>query len=133
MIRHDPFFFVLVGQKSGLCARQVCNITLDSIGYDLAFKKQAGGTAKYEAAFQSLNFLKSQFPKSQFLKKPVLKNCFGFMHATLKAIGSRWGIFIFGKKLCNSFQGKQETLSHFSRKPASFTPKGSIQASCRSF
>ena len=83
--------------------------------------------------FEVLNFQKSQFPKSQFLKKPVLKNCFGLMHATLKAIGSRWVIFIFGKKLRNSFQGKQETLSHFSRKPASFTPKESIQASCRSF
>ena len=78
-------------------------------------------------------FSNFEFSKSQFLKKPVLKNCFGFMHATLKAIGSRWAIFLFGKKLCNSFQGKQETLSHFSRKPASFTPKESIQASCRSF
>ena len=45
------------------------------------------------------------------------------MHATLK--GNRLSMGIFpGKKLCNSFQGKQETLSHFLRKFAHHLPKG---------
>ena len=128
-IRHDPFFSVLAGQKSGLCLPQVCNVTIDWIGYSWAFKKQAGGTAKYEAAFRSLNFQKNPISK----KPAFLKNDFELMHATLKAIGSRWVIFIFGKKLRNSFQGKQETLSHFSTKLAHHLLKGSNQVSCRSF
>jgi len=113
---------------------QVCNLTLDSIGYDLAFKKQAGRTEKWRAAFRSVEFPeKPIFKKPEFLKKPVLNNYFGFMHATLKAIGSRWAIFLSGKKPRDSFQGKQETLSHFSTKLAHHLLKGSNQVSCRSF
>ena len=78
MIRHDPFFFVLVSQKSGLCALQVCNITHDSIGYGLAFKKQAGGTAKYEAAFRSLNFQKNPISKKPIFKKTGFKKLLWF-------------------------------------------------------
>ena len=115
MIRHDPFFFVLVSQKSGLCALQVCKRTLDSIGYDLAFKKQAGRTEKWRAAFRSV-----EFPEKPISKKPeFLKNDFKLMHATLKAIGSRWAFFPArnfvtvskeNKKLCHTFQGNLRHL-----------------------
>ena len=125
MIRSFPF---LSAKIRALCP-EVCNITLDSIGYDLALKKQAGRTEKYEAAFRSLIFQK----KPIFKKPAFLKNVFELMHATLKAVGSRWVIFISGKKLRNSFQGKQETLSQFAIKLVRHLLKGSNQVSCRSF
>ena len=51
-----PFLSV---KKSGLCPPQVCNMTIDWIGYGSALEKQAGGKAKYEAAFQSFEFSKN--------------------------------------------------------------------------
>ncbi|WP_295968289.1 hypothetical protein [uncultured Bartonella sp.] len=91
----------------------------------MAFKKQAGRTEKWKAAFRSGEFpKKSNLQKARIFKKPAfLKNDFELMHVTPKEIGSRWVIFISGKKLCNSFQGKQETLSQFAIKLVRHLPR----------
>jgi len=52
-------------------------MTIDSIGHNSAFKKQAGGKAKWKSAFRSLNFQKTEFSKKRVQKNRLW---FGVRH-----------------------------------------------------